>query len=77
MRLEVLGGANWRCAQCGLYANQVDHVTPLEAGGDPWDRDNLQALCGSCHRAKTAGENRLPAPEGAAEWAAAVAELTA
>ena len=45
------------CAACmarGIpaVAVEVDHVTPLHQGG-PEAGDNLQALCGPCHRAKT------------------------
>ena len=54
----MLDSANWRCAGCGRYANEVDHIVPLHKGGDPFDMDNLQALCRSCHIAKTARENQ-------------------
>lgn len=42
------------CAGCGEKVSvfEIDHVTPLELGGAD-DDDNLQALCGRCHRAKT------------------------
>ena len=67
LRRRILGAANWRCASCGHYANEVDHVIPLHRGGDPWDAENLQALCGGrggCHARKTARENRRePTPE--------------
>lgn len=36
----------------------VDHITPIDAGGHPFDATNLQTLCKHCHRAKTAAENR-------------------
>lgn len=35
-------------------ATQVDHVTPIADGGDPWDMANLASCCGPCHSAKTA-----------------------
>lgn len=42
---------------CGAPATEVDHIMPKSAGGD--DRmDNLQALCKSCHSAKTMKELR-------------------
>lgn len=51
------------CAECGGPATEVDHIDALAlvwAYGD-WDLvlaahtlDNLQALCGDCHKAKTA-----------------------
>ena len=56
VRLEVLNRANWTCA-CGSYSNEVDHRTPVHLGGDPYQRANLQALCRSCHIAKTRTEN--------------------
>ncbi|WP_341406526.1 HNH endonuclease [Luteolibacter soli] len=33
---------------------QTDHIQPINAGGDKWDRANHQALCHSCHSKKTA-----------------------
>jgi 5-methylcytosine-specific restriction endonuclease McrA len=32
----------------------LDHIIPLAMGGAMWDRDNLQVLCSSCNKAKTA-----------------------
>ncbi len=61
-------GAAWRairervlakepaCRHCGDPAVEVDHLVPLRLGGTH-DRSNLQALCRSCHSAKTASEN--------------------
>lgn len=45
----------WRCAGCAQtlsHVFEVDHVTPLFAGGDNSER-NLQALCRECHGKKT------------------------
>jgi len=39
-------------------AQEVDHIKPLEAGGDPFDPSNLQSLCKRCHVLKSAEENR-------------------
>ena len=50
LRRVVLDAANWRCSRCGRYANEVDHVVPLEKGGDAWKLANLQALCRACQR---------------------------
>jgi len=49
------------CAECQrsgrvAAAEQVDHVIPLAEGGAALDSANLQALCMSCHSAKTARE---------------------
>jgi len=38
--------------------NVVDHIKPISQGGDPWDEDNLQSLCSSCHNRKSAVENK-------------------
>lgn len=42
--------------QCGAIATDVDHVTPIEAGGDVWAWSNLQSLCQICHGRKTRDE---------------------
>ena len=52
----------WRCQipTCGRRGRlEVDHIVPLEDGGDPWDPDNCWALCGPCHATKTGTEARL------------------
>ena len=46
------------CAMCGAPASVVDHIAPHR--GDEslfYDEGNLQALCASCHSAKTLKEN--------------------
>jgi 5-methylcytosine-specific restriction endonuclease McrA len=42
--------------QCGEIATDVDHIIPIEQGGDPYSRVNLQPLCFSCHGRKTKRE---------------------
>jgi 5-methylcytosine-specific restriction endonuclease McrA len=37
----------------GLPATEVDHVIPIEAGGDSHNIDNLQSACKRCHSWKT------------------------
>ena len=32
----------------------VDHITPINQGGQRFDLDNLQGLCSSCHNRKSA-----------------------
>lgn len=61
LREQVLSEAMYTCARCGhTQINlQVDHVQPH--GGHMecfWNRANLQALCPSCHTAKTMRESR-------------------
>lgn len=41
---------------CGRLSEDVDHVVPIEQGGAPYDRENLQALTHSCHAIKTKRE---------------------
>lgn len=43
------------CKERGVItaAREVDHIEAISAGGDPWDADNLQSLCKSCHSKKT------------------------
>jgi len=56
------------CARCTrtIPAVIVHHRTPIRHGGDPWDPDNLESLCQSCHNA----EHNAPAPvpEGIRQW---------
>ena len=37
-------------------AVEIDHITPLDHDGAPYDRDNLQGFCVDCHRTKTEAE---------------------
>ena len=48
------------CAERGLVAAsaELDHIQPVEMGGDKWARGNLQGLCVPCHRRKSDGELR-------------------
>ena len=57
---------------------EVDHVVPLERGGEPWQLGNLQALCRTCHIAKTRGERppaRQPSP-AVQRWVDLVKDLS-
>ena len=75
VRRAVLDRDGWRCRSCGgPGALEVDHVVPLDRGGDPYDLDNLQALCRGCHICKTRAENTRPDPERDA-WRRLVAEI--
>ena len=58
MRAQVLADHAYECAHCGRVQLrlEVDHI--VRHAGDPrrfWDRQNLQALCPSCHVNKTKG----------------------
>lgn len=46
------------CVRCGLRpTTDVDHIVPKARGGSDAD-NNLQGLCGFCHKQKTACERR-------------------
>lgn len=55
LRLRILRERPWcEAPGCDAEAKHVDHVVPIEDGGDPWDEANLQPLCHPCHSRKTA-----------------------
>lgn len=56
-RKAVLSG-DPLCKVCDdVISTEVDHIIPLEDGGDPYRPEGLQQLCSPCHWAKTAREN--------------------
>ena len=77
VRRLVLDAAGWRCKSCGRAGRlEVDHLTPISRGGDPFAIDNLQALCRCCHVAKTIAENRKPLAPEVLAWKRLVDELS-
>lgn len=50
---RVLNEQPWCVLECGRLATEVDHILPVEDGGQAWDRANLQPLCHECHSRKT------------------------
>lgn len=59
-REHVLQRDGFTCRVClasGVVtlADEVDHIIPRSQGGTD-ETTNLQAICKTCHRAKTAGE---------------------
>ena len=64
VRLQVLASAGHRCAECSRAGRlEIDHRIPLHVdASDPYDLSNLQAMCRSCHIAKTSLENSRPNP---------------
>lgn len=49
------------CAECernniNTLAQMVDHIEPIEQGGEKLNEDNLQSMCNSCHAKKSAKE---------------------
>jgi len=53
IRKCILRRDRWRCKICGDPAREVDHIIEIIDGGSFYDWDNLRALCGKCHQAKT------------------------
>lgn len=53
VRQQILERDSYSCQECGAYATEVDHLTPLHQGGRT-EMHNLQALCHDHHRQKTA-----------------------
>ena len=47
------------CVECDALANVVDHIVPVRLGGEFWESSNWQAMCTSCHNAKSAKEKNL------------------
>ncbi len=39
-------------------ATVVDHKIAIQDGGEAWNEDNLQSLCGPCHNRKSGKEKR-------------------
>ena len=48
------------CLQLGLYTpvEHVDHVTPVQQGGEAFALENLQSLCHIHHNQKTAEDKK-------------------
>ena len=69
-RLQILDRDGWVCAHCSKHGKmEVDHIKPLDDGGEMYDASNLQSLCASCHWEKSRSERRgrEPDPE-VAKW---------
>jgi 5-methylcytosine-specific restriction protein A len=53
-----------QCRTCGSTTNlEADHITPIAAGGSLFNPENLQTLCDTHHKAKTAAEGRSKAAQ--------------
>lgn len=57
VRKDVLRRDRYTCQICGKRFRKalldVDHIMPVRAGVNPFDKDNLRTLCRECHRLKT------------------------
>lgn len=61
-RAWVMERDGYLCQPCSregrlTVATQCDHIIPQAQGGTS-DEDNLQAICGDCHEAKSQRESR-------------------
>ena len=60
---QVAAQQGWKCQVCGRMLDEnyeIDHIVPLRSGGTN-ERKNLQALCKTDHKLKSAAESRKPA----------------
>jgi 5-methylcytosine-specific restriction endonuclease McrA len=57
VRLDVLRRDAFKCSICGrrypMSQLDVDHIIPVQMGGELFNKENLRTLCKECHRAKT------------------------
>ena len=59
LRLRAKDRDGWLCVLCGKRGRlEVDHIMPVEVGGEPHDMGNLQTLCRGCHIEKTRRERK-------------------
>lgn len=75
LRRQVLNEAGSRCAECGRYGNQCDHIQPMEQGSTMFDRANLKCLNRGCHIEKTRRERGASEVPGRADWDEYVRDL--
>ena len=58
LRIRCFERDGYSCVKCGRKFESsgliADHIHPIALGGDEWDIDNLQTLCRSCNKVKTA-----------------------
>lgn len=62
-RRAVFMSANSLCVECQANgrieaATVLDHIKPVEQGGDFYDAENWQALCITCHARKSVTERK-------------------
>jgi 5-methylcytosine-specific restriction endonuclease McrA len=57
VRKDVLRRDKYKCSICRQRLRKafldVDHIIPLQMGGQIFDKDNLRTLCKECHKAKS------------------------
>lgn len=80
LRMAVMERDGFKCVDCGARGRlECDHIEPVRKRPDlAYDPANLQALCPSCHSAKTHVEvGRKPPAYDRQGWRQAVIELMA
>jgi 5-methylcytosine-specific restriction protein A len=57
IRKDILRRDKFKCSICGERKRKreldVDHIIPVQMGGQLYDKENLRTLCKECHRAKS------------------------
>ena len=57
VRKDILRRDNYRCSICKKRSRKaqldVDHIIPVQMGGQLFEKANLRTLCKECHRAKS------------------------
>lgn len=63
VRQAILSRDKYKCGICEKRKKrkelEVDHIIPVRAGIDPFEKNNLRLLCKECHRAKGKLERTL------------------
>lgn len=58
VRKDILRRDRYSCRICKQRFRKkqldVDHIIPVQMGGQLFDKNNLRTLCKECHKAKTA-----------------------
>lgn len=72
-RLSILNRDRWRCTiradGCLGAANEVDHIIPLQMGGQKYDPNNCRAACKPCNLGRKRAEPREePAHRRVSSW---------
>jgi 5-methylcytosine-specific restriction enzyme A len=57
VRKDILVRDNYKCSICKERFKKskldVDHIIPLQMGGNFFEKENLRTLCKECHKAKS------------------------
>ena len=63
LRMKAIIRDRYTCVKCSLKAKDssgsgliADHIIPIALGGPEWDLANIQTLCISCNKLKTADD---------------------